>query len=68
MYAGSSMPHDMAHSHIVSETYGRVRFPWLVRQQSTRLYFVAVTYGLLQKLKYGYTVRAFTTLVVSLSI
>lgn len=47
-----------AHSLPVSETYGRVRFPRLVRQQFTRLDFVAVTYGLLQKLEYRYTVRA----------
>jgi hypothetical protein len=62
------MPHDMTHSLPVSETYGRVRFPRVVRQQSTRLDFVAVTYGLLQKFEYRYTVRAFTTLVLSLSI
>lgn len=35
MYASSCMLHDMAHSLPVPETYGRVRFPRLVRQQST---------------------------------
>jgi hypothetical protein len=43
--------------HTVSETHGRVRFPWLVRQ-FTRLGIVAVTDGLPQKLEYGHTVRA----------
>jgi hypothetical protein len=45
------------HSRTVSEAHGRVRFPWLVRQ-FTRPDFVAVTDGLPQKLKYGYTVRS----------
>ena len=60
MYAIFGMLHDMAHSLPVPEADGRVRFPRLVRQQSTRLYFVAASYGLLQNLKYRYTVRAFT--------
>ncbi len=54
------MPHDMAHSPLVSETDGRIQFPRLVRQQSPRLESVAVTYGgLLQNFEFGHTVRAF---------
>jgi hypothetical protein len=40
----------MSHPLLVPETYGRVQFPRLVRQQSTRLEFVIVTYdGLLKE-------------------
>jgi len=43
------MPYDMSHPLLVPETYGRVQFPRLVRQQSTRLEFVIATYdGLLK--------------------
>jgi hypothetical protein len=38
------MPYDMSHPLLVPETYGRVQFPRLVRQQSTRLEFVIATY------------------------
>jgi hypothetical protein len=44
------MPYDMSHPLLVPETYGRVQFPRLVRQQSTRLEFVIATYdGLLKE-------------------
>ena len=43
MYASSSIPYDMSHPLLVPETYGRVQFPRLVRQQSTRLEFVFAT-------------------------
>src|ERR1700733_11005154 len=50
MYASSSMPYDMSHPLLVPETYGRVQFPRLVRQQFTRLEFVIATYdGLLKE-------------------
>jgi hypothetical protein len=37
------MPFDMSHPLLVSETYGRVQFSRLVRQQSTRIEFVIAT-------------------------
>jgi hypothetical protein len=44
------MPYDMSHFLLVLETYGRVQFPRLVRQQSTRLKFLIATYdGLLEE-------------------
>jgi hypothetical protein len=44
------MPYDMSHLLLVPETYGRVQFPRLVRQQSTRLEFLIATYdGLLKE-------------------
>jgi hypothetical protein len=42
----------MSHPLLVPETYGRVQFPRLVRQQSTRLEFVIAAYdGLLKELR-----------------
>jgi len=34
---GVALVHHVAHSHTVSEAYGRLRFPRLVRQQSVHL-------------------------------
>lgn len=58
--------HHVAHSHTVSEAYGRLRFPRLVRPQSVHLGLMA--YLLCQKLKRGYTVMPFPHRVSCLSI
>jgi hypothetical protein len=57
------MPYDMSHPLLVPETYGRVQFPRLVRQQSTRLEFLIATYDGLSK---GPRVQIYSTSIIPL--
>lgn len=59
----------MSHPLLVSETYGRVQLPWLVRQPFTRLEFVIATYdGLFKETQVQIYSTSISPLVLTLII